>query len=200
MAATTTKGPRASKLIEILDKSTKQTMRACSYEKLVSCFPSLAHNDPETLKHAQEQVTAFLTTACMSEFDKILNERNALQRLNELDELIVEAKTRKSAGKPATDTSSDLPPDTLMRAYMLPLKRADLASLNESVLQLQTQNATGLSEIEKQRQQIEMRTKLLKESLSSLNTVWSQQNQSTYLLIRKQVLVSAQTEDGSTAR
>lgn len=165
------KGARATKLDEILDKSLKQTMRACSYDKLVSCFPTLAKNDPETLKHAQEQVTEFLTNACRSEFDKILNERNAVQRLNELDELIADARTRKESGQHATENVSDLTPDVILRAHMLPMKRSKLLSMSEQLHDIQQVNADALRAIEEQRKHIELRTKALKESLTTLDSV-----------------------------
>lgn len=162
------KGPRATKLGEILETSVKQTMRACSYEKLVSCFPTLAHTDPGTVRHAQEQVSLFLTTACKSEFEKILNERRAVQRLNELDDLISDAKRRKEKGQVGGNNPSDLNPDTILKAHVLPLDRAELTRLNIMIQRLQLQNAANLSILEEQRQQAESQTRILTESLSTL--------------------------------
>lgn len=165
------KGIRAAKLNDILDKSVKQTMRACSYEKLVSCFPTLAQNDPETLQHAQEQVTQFLTSACRSEFDKILRERGVVERLNELDELILEAKERKEQGLPASEDPSELAPEVILRAHMLPGKRAELTTMNDKIQALQQRNAASLESVESQRREIEARMRSLKESLSTLDAV-----------------------------
>lgn len=171
MDADTQKGIRAAKLDDILDRSVSQTMRACSYEKLVSCFPTLAKNDPETLRHAQEQVTQFLTSACRSEFDKILRERGVIERLNELDELVLEAKGRKDQGLPASEDPSELPPEVILRAHMLPGKRKELTILNERIQTLQQTNAARLTSIEDQRREIESRTRTLKESLATLDAV-----------------------------
>lgn len=165
------KGARAAKLDEILERSLKQTMRACSYDKLVSCFPTLAKNDPETLKHAQEQVNEFLTSACRSEFNKILKERHAVERLNELDELITDAKARKESGQHATENVSDLPPDVILRAHMLPMKRSKLSTMSGQLNEVQQHNADALKIVEEQRKHIELRTRTLKESLSTLDTV-----------------------------
>lgn len=170
-AAHLTRGARATKLTDILDKSLRQTLRACSYEKLVSCFPSLAQNDAETLRHAQEQLTEFLTTACHSEFEKILRERSTVERLNELDEMIAEARERKDKGVPMGDSPSDLAPDTVLRAHLLPIKRTALDRLNVDVQTVQRENAVRLSELDEQRRQIDLRTRTLRESLSTLEAV-----------------------------
>lgn len=171
MDATEPKGARATKLDEILDMSIKQTTRACSYEKLVSCFPTLARTDPETLKHAQEQVTEFLRTACRSEFDKILRERDAIARLNELDELIADARSRKEGGQAPMENPSELGPEVVLRAHLLPVKRAELAALNDTLQSLQQENAEALERVEEQRREIELRTKVLRDSLATLDSV-----------------------------
>lgn len=166
------KGPRATKLDEILALSLKQTMRACSYEKLVSCFPTLAQKDPETLKHAQEQVNDFLATACQSEFHKILGERETVMRLNELDNLIADAKRRKDSGAPPIrETLSDIAPDIILRAHLMPLKREELKQLNMKTLAIQKENMNGLANLESQRRYIEQGTRTLRESLRELEVI-----------------------------
>ena len=169
------RGPRALKLQEILQTSLRQTLRACSYEKLESCFPTLAKNDPETLKHAREQVIDFLTKACQSEFEKIIAERDATKRLNELDQLINDARRRKEEGQSPNDSTTDLSPSSLLRAHMVPVKRQELASLNNAINTLQRQNAEGLTTIDEQRQRIEQQSKTLRSALQTLEsseTIW----------------------------
>ncbi|CCG83045.1 putative Spindle pole protein Nnf1 [Taphrina deformans PYCC 5710] len=171
MSDSVTKGARASKLDDILNKSLAQTLRACSLEKLTSCFPTLATNDPETLRHAQEQLVDFLTSACRSEFDKILSERQAIARLNELDDMIRDAKTRKERGEDKAVDASDLSPAVILRAHMVPIKKAEVEAITTKLADLQRDNAIKLRTIEEQRRQIELRTKTLKDALGTLDAV-----------------------------
>lgn len=164
------KGSRATKLDTIIDRALTKTLSACRYEKLVSCFPTLAHTDAETLRHAQEQVSHFLHDSCKKHFDSILEDRQVVQRLNEFDTLIEDAKRRKEAGEPATENPSEMSPETIMKAHILPLKRTELANLNAMILELQQENAVKLSAIEEQRQQVEARMRALKESLSTFDS------------------------------
>jgi hypothetical protein len=74
-------------------------------------------------------------------------ERHAVSRLNELDGLIEDAKSRKSRGEPPmqsyfyTQVHADsrpvlLPPESLVRAHTLPLKRAELMRLEQSLAEV----------------------------------------------------------------
>ena len=169
------KGLRATKLEEILATSVKQTLRVCSYEKLATCFPTLANKDPETLRHAGEQVVNFLSSACHDEFTKILQERDAFGRLNELDVMIARAKDKKEAAVAPAEHAAELAPDALLRAHILPIKRAELAALLTKISVLQQSNSEALALVQQQRLDLDQHVRDLRRSLEALassETAW----------------------------
>ncbi|ORY74585.1 Nnf1-domain-containing protein [Protomyces lactucae-debilis] len=145
---------RATKLQEILDTTVSATLRACSYDKLASCFPTLAQNDAPSLEHAQQQVYDFLQTTMAQEFGKILAEREAVQRLDELDLLIKQARERKERGEARTE-HMDLPPEVILQAHLIPVKRRELEGMRLALDQLQAENGQALAAMETTRVQLE---------------------------------------------
>ena len=83
-----------------------------------------------------------------SSFEEISSERQTISRLNELDNLIEDAKSRKAKGEPPMQSSPStffkeligrpvlLPPESLVRAHTLPLKRAELARLEAKLAEV----------------------------------------------------------------
>lgn len=171
MATTTTHGPRATKLEEVLDRAVHQTMRACAYEKLETCFPTLARTDGETLRHAGEQVTAFMTDSCRAEFAKILKDRAVPERLDELDRIIGDARARKESGEPAFEDPSEMSPEAVLRAHLLPLKRQELADLHVKLAQLQAHNADALEALDVAKRATDEKANTLRQSLQNLDKV-----------------------------
>ncbi|BFZ57699.1 hypothetical protein PYCC9005_004752 [Savitreella phatthalungensis] len=164
-------GKRAQKLDEVLERALSTTLRtACSYEKLASCFPTLAARDPETLRHAGEQVVSFMGGSCRSEFGKILDERCVVERLNELDRLLEKARAEKESGASGSGEGvADLSPEHLLRAHLLPLKRDELASLQAKLQVLQASNASELEAVESARKSLDAATTALKQQLGTID-------------------------------
>ncbi|CAG8542830.1 4537_t:CDS:2 [Ambispora leptoticha] len=125
-------GPRAKKLGTLLDKCLSETLKAYSYEKLSSCFPTLAKNETEAedFKNAHEE----------EEFANILSERCVIEKLNDLDTLIEKAKqrtTRAQNNRPSQDNASH---EALFRAKTTPLKKKELERLQEELMQIRQEN------------------------------------------------------------
>lgn len=90
-------GPRASRLIQVFDQALARTLRANSYSNFASCFPTPARHVPASLESVWRQLNAKLEESARSEFEEIIEEREAVEHLNELDRLVNEAKGRRES-------------------------------------------------------------------------------------------------------
>lgn len=88
---------RYLRLNQVFNKALTQSIsKLQNWEKVSSCFPEYAatKEGATNLANCQRQVIEFWTELCKREFEEILEERNVEEKLDELDELIVEAKDR----------------------------------------------------------------------------------------------------------
>ncbi|KAJ5715918.1 uncharacterized protein N7483_013099 [Penicillium malachiteum] len=90
-----TPGLRASRLIQVFDQALARTLRANSYSNFASCFPTPARHVPASLESVWRQLNGKLEESAKAEFEEIIDEREAVQHLNELDRLVTEARARK---------------------------------------------------------------------------------------------------------
>jgi Nnf1 len=111
-------------------------------------------------------------------------ERQAVARLNELDALIDDAKTRKQTGDSPMQKYTNsplfgrlaltgkspvlLPPESLIRAHTLPLKRAELAHLESQLSQINAVNDDLLRQVDSQRTEIEGLNKAMRSGVEDL--------------------------------
>lgn len=90
-----TPGPRASRLQQVFDQALARTLRANSYSNFSSCFPTPAKHVPASLESVWRQLNAKLEESAKAEFEDIVQERDAVRQLNELDRLVGEARLRR---------------------------------------------------------------------------------------------------------
>ena len=90
-----TPGPRASRLQQVFDQALARTLRANSYSNFSSCFPTPARHVPASLESVWRQLNAKLEESAKAEFEDIVQERDAVAQLNELDRLVGEARFRR---------------------------------------------------------------------------------------------------------
>lgn len=90
-----TPGPRATRLQQVFDQALARTLRANSYSNFSSCFPTPARHVPASLESVWRQLNAKLEESAKAEFEDIVQERDAVGQLNELDRLVGEAKFRR---------------------------------------------------------------------------------------------------------
>lgn len=88
-------GLRASRLHQVFDQALARTLRANSYANFSGCFPTPARYVPASLESVWRQLNAKLEESAKAEFEEILEERDAVRHLNDLDRLVAEAKVRK---------------------------------------------------------------------------------------------------------
>ncbi|KAG0345407.1 hypothetical protein BG004_003732 [Podila humilis] len=131
-------GIRMTGLRRILEKSLLETIKSCNYNALEECFPLVAAADPYELRNAQEKVCEFLAVEVKTEFEQIIHERNLIHKLNGLDRLIEDARSKgQSAG---SRTILDLSPEAAVRARVVPTKEAEVQRLRAELERIRLDN------------------------------------------------------------
>lgn len=93
---------RYLRLNQVFNKALTQSIAKLeSWDKVSSCFPEYANTreGASNLVNCQRQVREFWMQLCKREFEEILVERNVKQKLDELDDLITEAKQSLRSAK-----------------------------------------------------------------------------------------------------
>lgn len=88
---------RYLRLNQVFNKALSQSIaKFQNYDKLSSCFPeySSTHLGKIHLTNCEKQVTEFWTELCHREFQEIMKERHVKEKLDDLDDLISQAKKR----------------------------------------------------------------------------------------------------------
>lgn len=88
---------RYTRLRQVFDKALNQSISTLkNWEKISACFPEYAsvEENVTNLSNCQSQVIEFWAEICKREFEEILTERNVKEKLDELDQLIAEARER----------------------------------------------------------------------------------------------------------
>lgn len=91
-------GVRATRLHQVFNQALTHTLRANNYANFSGCFPTPARHVPASLESLWRQLNAKLEESARGEFEDIVAEREAIAKLNELDELVGEAKGRLDDG------------------------------------------------------------------------------------------------------
>jgi kinetochore protein NNF1 len=105
----TAPGPRASALQNGFQKALEAILTKCDYNNFSACFPTAAQYAPSALRDFHRDFASKLGEVARSEFEGILAERTVVKGLNELDELLKEAKERKAeAERKATQEGGEV--------------------------------------------------------------------------------------------
>lgn len=168
--AATESGPRAARLNEVLGMSLANTIKVCSIGNFSQCFPTLGRDANVAMQAAHTQVTNFLKTSVEREFSLILEERDALRKLNDLDWIIENARNRKENG-----SSMDIPPVNLNPREILHGHVYETRKEEENFVQLQLentyrQNDLYLKELDEQQAEIDEMVGDLTRSLDTLRS------------------------------
>ncbi|RDW83448.1 hypothetical protein BP5796_04939 [Coleophoma crateriformis] len=153
-----TPGPRATGYLTVYEKTLAHTLDTVTYEHFAACFPTVAQNAPEQLKHLHKQMMERLRVVAKNEFDLITAERAVIHNLNSLEDLISTARRRS-----ARSTDSEHPPEpphllpatTIASAHLAPVYAAQQSQLNARLQTVQSQNATLAKTIADQKGEIE---------------------------------------------
>ncbi|KAK0722803.1 Nnf1-domain-containing protein, partial [Lasiosphaeria miniovina] len=161
-----TPGPRAARLQALFAATLTHTLDKISYANFAACYPTVAARAPGTLEFVQRQMVERLGAQCKREFDSVLQNRNVIAKLNELESLVSEAAARKQVAAETTDVVAvdgveppvpphTLPAGTVLAAHLAPHLAAQQSALNARLQNTQAANARLFDEIGAQRADIE---------------------------------------------
>ena len=155
-------GIRASALQKLYNDALSHTLRSCPYNNFAACFPTPAKHVPESLDGLHRDFVGKLERMGKAEFQTLMEEQNVVPSLNELDNLIADAKKRmertgQEEGQKEPPTPPHLlPPDALLAAHMKPFLAGQTESLGAQLESAQSGNRELAAEIAEQRQTIEL--------------------------------------------
>ncbi|RFU24870.1 hypothetical protein B7463_g11468, partial [Scytalidium lignicola] len=152
-----TLGPRATAFLKLYDDALSHTLRAISYKSFAACFPTIAQSAPESLRGMHQGLVGRLEGFAKNEFETILVERNVVQNLNALEDLIADAKRRKAraSGDEEVIATHLLPAPAILNAHLSPLLASQQSQLNAKLQTVQSQNASLAEKIVSQRNEID---------------------------------------------
>lgn len=151
---------RYMRLNQVCNKALEQSIsKLQSWEKLVSCYPTYATTEDgaTNLANCQKQVCEFWLELCRREFDEIFGERNVKEKLDELDDLVFQAKQNRDdhSGVKKSEVSIDeLSPGQLISGNLYSSRKSTITELNLRLESLVTLNQDMQKEIEELNAQI----------------------------------------------
>ncbi|CDO53796.1 similar to Saccharomyces cerevisiae YJR112W NNF1 Essential component of the MIND kinetochore complex which joins kinetochore subunits contacting DNA to those contacting microtubules [Geotrichum candidum] len=170
---------RYNRLTQISRRALQETFKHFTYEKLASCYPTIAStpSGKHALEQALLQITKFFNDTALKEFDTIYKERNILPLMVELDNMIEDAKTRKN--KPAAELAPEeqpinldqLTPEAIIQSHLIPLQRAEEARLKEQLDVLKRENQTILSQLKSESQRAMDMLDMLSKSIIDIQNI-----------------------------
>ncbi|KAK0621451.1 hypothetical protein B0T17DRAFT_508800 [Bombardia bombarda] len=160
-----TPGPRAARLQQLFSSTLKHTLDKINRDNFASCFPTIATNASGTLEFVQGQMVERIATMCNKEFNSVLENRNVVAKLNELESLVSDAARRKAevmsnAASSGRAAEPPVPPHTLpapvvLAAHLAPHLASQQSQLNAKLQNVQAHNARLSDEIRAQRAEME---------------------------------------------
>ncbi|KAL2753349.1 hypothetical protein ACRALDRAFT_1058173 [Sodiomyces alcalophilus JCM 7366] len=153
-----TPGPRATRFIEMYHGALNRTLSRVNYDNFATCFPTIATYAPNALRNVQKQMVDYLEDRCIKEFEAILEERDVIRKLNELEALNAEAEARRReapADAPEPIPPHTLPPETILDAHLHPHLARHHARLSAALANTKLENEALFADIKAQRAEIE---------------------------------------------
>ena len=168
-------GPRATALTTAICSALAQTLKTISYPHFASCFPTIATNRASNLAAVHNQMIERLEALARNEFASILDERDVVRSLNELDNLIQDARRRRVAAGDDGATEAPVPPHTLsaevqLQAHLAPWLEKQRGSLNARLQTLQGKNAELWTQVERQREEIRALVEVMEAVVRDLDS------------------------------
>ncbi|KAL5612581.1 hypothetical protein BROUX41_004324 [Berkeleyomyces rouxiae] len=168
-----TPGPRAARLQELFATSLRHTLNKISWDNMAACYPTIAANAPNLLRDVRSTMVARLHERCQSEFDKILEARHVVPKLNELESLVSEAAARRivgdEEGAEAPIPPHQLPAEAIVAAHISRPLAAQRSQFNARLQNNQALNERLFGEIEEQRAEIERLLAALERALADVD-------------------------------
>lgn len=102
---------------QVFNKAFSQSvLKLQSWDKISSCFPEYSSNaeGARNLANSQQQVSQFWTELLKREFNEIVQERQVQKKLDDLDDLIIQAKERLEKKRIQRKTENELQDDSIL--------------------------------------------------------------------------------------
>ncbi|KAK5006818.1 hypothetical protein LTR28_006048 [Elasticomyces elasticus] len=175
----TAPGPRATALQKVFADALGHTIKKCEYGHFAACFPTAARAAPDAMAALHREFVGKLEGGCNAEFEAILADRNVVASLNELDELINQARRRRERAEEQAKADSrpvdvpvqphTLPPSSLYLAHLAPALASHQVSLQQRLQSVQSENVDLLRIIQQQRQEMEAMVQGLEDAVEDLS-------------------------------
>jgi len=110
-------GPRASRLQAVYADRLGRTLAKLSYPNVAACYPTVAARAPNVLRAVQAQMVSLLDSRGRREFDAVVDQRDVVRRLNELEGLVAEAERRR--GEAGMDGRGEVPVPYVYHFFLL---------------------------------------------------------------------------------
>lgn len=157
---TTVQHIRFSGLKSVAEKALDESIKTLGFEKLRQCYPELSKykSGKQAIDIARAQIINFWKNTTVREFQQIFKEYDLENKLNQLDDLIEEAKQRKRkarqrGNKIGGDINSrplyidKLKPNEIILSKLLEPKQKYLEELNSDLSSLKVKNDELFSEL-----------------------------------------------------
>ncbi|PHH60665.1 hypothetical protein CDD81_1351 [Ophiocordyceps australis] len=135
-------GPRATRLAETFNHALLRTLQRVSNPSgFAACFATI--DAPDVLRVVQEQMVKLLSDKCQKEFQRIMDSRDLVSKLNEFEALVAAAAARRAQ---AGDAPPPTPPhvlsaETIIAAHSHAALDPILSSTTLRLAQRRAQNA-----------------------------------------------------------
>ncbi|KAI5863232.1 Nnf1-domain-containing protein [Durotheca rogersii] len=165
-------GPRAARFRQVLDSSLAATLARVGWDNFAACYPTVAARAPAVLRAVQRQMVERLGQLCQKEFDSVLQSRNVVAKLNELESLVSEAERRRDEAGP--DAEAPIPPHMLpaeqvLAAHLAPHLAQQQSQLNAKLQTVQAHNAKLFDDVRRQRAEMESLVALLRKVFEDID-------------------------------
>lgn len=146
--------------------------KSLSIEQIRSCYPTIASTEEgeKALEIARSQIVKFWHKTSMEEFDLIFKERDIENKLDELDQIIYDAKKRKETGEELPVAFDTLTPDQVMEASLVETKKSTLERLQMIYSLLCTDNVHTYEDLRKDTEESQDISNELQGLLKSLTS------------------------------
>nr|POE77708.1 polyamine-modulated factor 1 [Quercus suber] len=171
-------GPRAVALQNLYTSAISHILKTCSYTNFSACFPTPAQAVPTSMQLLHEQFIAKLGENFHREFANILEDRNVVPNLNELDRLVEEAKKRKERAVIQASEGSQavvpvpphtLPPASLYLSHLAPTLTQHSNTIAAEQSDVENENVELFARVMQQRKDISSLMQGLENVVADLN-------------------------------
>ncbi|KAM0284998.1 hypothetical protein ACHAQH_001687 [Verticillium albo-atrum] len=151
-------GYRAARFIKMYDEALRRTLARVKYDNFAACFPTVAAHAPNALRNVQKQMVDYLEDRCNKDFEAILEERDLVRKLNELEALVAEADRQRGehpADAPEPIPPHSLPPEAVIKGHLHPPLAHAHSHLSAALQNTRIENEALFATVQAQRAEMD---------------------------------------------